>query len=117
MSIDKLKLSSLLLGLDNKTVDFKAVLAFIDSYYDYTPTEFSNGMLYNAPEQNEGSCKVFGFAKHNQLSQVDTLKLFAEHYEKVKATPSDSDHANIRNFMFYGWQGFLMQHNCLTLKK
>lgn len=116
MSIDKIKLSGLLASLDNKVLDFQGVLTFIDSYYAYTPTHFSNGVLYNAPQENEGSCKVFGFAKHNQLSQTDTLKLFAEHYEKVKTTPNDSDHANIRNFMFYGWQGFLMEQNCLTLK-
>lgn len=116
MIIDKLKISALLAQIDNKQVDFKGVLNFIENHYDYTPVAFSNGTLHNEAYQNEGSCKVFGFAKHNQLSQIDTLKLFAEHYEKVKSTPDDSDHANIRNFMFYGWQGFLMQNNCLTPK-
>ena len=49
-------------------------------------------------------------------TKVDTLKLFGEHYEKVLATPKGTDHANIRNFLHWGWQGFLMQKNPLTLR-
>lgn len=116
MSIDKLKISALLASLENKEIDFKGVIAFIENHYHYTPTTFTNGLVHSNAGENEGSCKVFAFAKHNNLSQIDTLKLFAEHYDKVKATPDDNDHANIRNFMFYGWQGFLMKDNCLVLK-
>ncbi|MFW2176343.1 MULTISPECIES: HopJ type III effector protein [unclassified Moraxella] len=115
-NIDKLKLSSLLAHLDNKKIDFKGVLHVIDSAYHYTPTAFINGEVHNEAGENEGSCKVFGFALHHNLTQVDTLKLFAEHYEAVKNTPKGTDHANIRNFSFFGWQGFLMPKNCLTAK-
>lgn len=55
-------------------------------------------MVINAAGENEGSAKVFGFAKHHGLSQLDTLKLFGEHYAQVQATPNGTDHANIRNF-------------------
>ena len=71
-------------------------------------------MVYNAAGENDGSAKIFGFAKHHGLSQIDTLKLFGEHYDNVLATPNGTDHANIRNFLHWGWQGFLMQKNPLT---
>ncbi|WP_350608898.1 HopJ type III effector protein [Pseudoalteromonas sp. AC40-MNA-CIBAN-0181] len=47
---------------------------------------------------------------------MDTLKLFGEHYAKVQATPNGTDHANIRNLLHWGWQGFLMQKNPLTVR-
>ena len=84
-AIDKLELSKLLAKLENKSLDFASVLAIIDSYYDYRPTEFVNGEVHNAAGENEGSAKVFGFALLNHLTQQDTLKLFAEHYDSVKA--------------------------------
>lgn len=115
-AINRLELSKLLAKLDNKSIDFASVLATIDSHYHYRPIEFVNGEVYNAPGENEGSAKVFGFALLNHFTQQDTLKLFAEHYDSVKADPKGTNHANIRNFRFYGWQGFLMQHNCLTPK-
>lgn len=115
-AIDKLELSKLLAKLDKKSIDFASVLATIDSHYQYRPTAFANGEVHNAAGENTGSAKVFGFALHNHLTQQDTLKLFAEHYDSVKADPKGTNHANIRNFRFFGWQGFMMQHNCLTPK-
>jgi len=47
-AIDKLELSKLLAKLENKSLDFASVLAIIDSYYDYRPTEFNNGEVHNA---------------------------------------------------------------------
>lgn len=115
-AIDKLELSKLLANIDNKSMDFASVLATIDSHYHYQRTAFVNGEVHNAAGENEGSAKVFGFALLNQLTQLDTLKLFAEHYASVKADPKGNNHANIRNFSFFGWQGFLMQRNCLIPK-
>lgn len=77
-AIDKLELSKLLAKLENKSLDFASVLATIDSYYDYRPTEFVNGEVHNSAGENEGSAKVFGFALLNHLIQQDTLKLFAD---------------------------------------
>ena len=82
-AIDKLELSKLLAKLENKSLDFASVLAIIDSYYDYRPTEFVNGEVHNAAGENEGSAKVFGFALLNHLTQQDTLKLFAEHLSLI----------------------------------
>ncbi len=95
----------LLEGLKNKTVNFATVLEHIESLYTHTPTGFTNGAQRNESTQNQGSAKVFGFAKAEGLSKEDTLLLFAEHYYSVLDTPNDADHQNIRQFMLKGWDG------------
>lgn len=109
-----LALSQLLTQLDKQSIKFGDVLAFIDAHYHYQPTPFVNGHVHNAAGENVGSAKVFGFAQRHGLDKLTTLRLFAEHYDAVLATPGGYDHQNIRNFSFFGWQGFLMQPNCLT---
>lgn len=100
---------ALLKAIEQKTLDFQGVIAHIDKHYKYTPTRFVNGTQVNEQGENTGSCKVFGLAKYHNLSQADTLKLFCEHYEAVLANRAGHDHPNIRNFLHWGWQGFLMQ--------
>lgn len=114
MSISHSDVSALLNGLDKKAIGYNDVINFIDDYYRYTPVKFVNGDIINAPGENEGSAKIFGFAKHHGLSQVDTLKLFAEHYHSVQSTPNGSDHSNVRNFLHWGWKAFSMEKNPLT---
>lgn len=116
MIINNLVFSTLLTQLDKGELNFQQVLAFIDSHFTYQPVAFVNGELHNMAGENAGSCKVFGFAQHLGLDKLTTLKLFAEHYTDVKAEPNGTNHANIRNFWLYGWQGFLMPKNCLTPK-
>lgn len=101
-------ISRLLAGIANQSLKFADVIAFIEANYHYTPVEFSNGEVVNPAGTNEGSAKVFSLAKLHGLNQIDTLSLFAEHYQSVLATPDGDDHANIRNFMHYGWHGFGM---------
>lgn len=108
--------SQLLTQLDNGQASFQSVLDFIATHFDYTPVPFVNGELHNAAGENEGSCKVFGLAKRLGLDKVTTLKLFAEHFAAVKQEPNGTNHANIRNFSFFGWQGFAMPKNCLSPK-
>lgn len=116
MSIRHSDVSALLNGLNKKAISFNDVLNFIDDFYRYTPVSFTNGDIVNEVGENEGSAKVFGFAKLHGLSQLDTLKLFGEHYDSVLATPNGVDHPNIRNFIHWGWQAFLMEKNPLTLR-
>ena len=116
MSIRQSDVSALLNGLSKRAIGFNDVISFIDDAYRYAPRSFTNGMVYNAAGENEGSAKIFGFAKHHGLNQLDTLKLFGEYYIQVQETPNGTDHANIRNFLHWGWQGFLMQKNPLTLR-
>lgn len=114
MSIRHSDVSALLNGLSKKAIGFNDVINFIDDFYRYTPVKFTNGDAVNEAGDNEGSAKVFGFAKHHGLSQLDTLKLFGEHYQSVLDTPNGTDHANIRNFLHWGWSAFLMEKNPLT---
>ncbi|MDR6403590.1 MULTISPECIES: HopJ type III effector protein [Chryseobacterium] len=100
-----------------ETIQFKDVIAHIDEKYDFTPTKFKNGNTVNEADQNNGSCKVFSFAKLNNLSKEDTLKLFGEFYtEDVLKNPEGTDHQNIRNFMEFGWDGISFEGEALAKK-
>lgn len=98
-------------------IQFKEVIAFIDEHYDFTPTTFTNGNTVNEADQNNGSCKVFSFAKLNDLSKEETLSLFGAFYrEDVLQNPEGTDHQNIRNFMNFGWDGISFEGKALTRK-
>ena len=98
-------------------IQFKEVIAFIDEHYDFTPTTFTNGNTVNEADQNNGSCKVFSFAKLNDLSKEETLSLFGAFYrEDVLQNPEGTDHQNIRNFMNSGWDGISFEGKALTRK-
>ncbi len=95
---------------------FADVLQFIDSRYQYQPTAFKNGEAYNEATQNQGSARVFAFARLNDLSKEDTLALFAEHYQAVLAHPDAADHQNIRQFIAHGWPGVVFEGEALQPK-
>ncbi|KIC61206.1 HopJ type III effector protein [Chryseobacterium taiwanense] len=98
-------------------IQFKEVITFIDEHYDFTPTKFTNGNLVNEADQNNGSCKVFSFAKLNDLSKEETLSLFGAFYrEDVLQNPEGTDHQNIRNFMNFGWDGISFDGKPLVRK-
>lgn len=107
---------NLLQQLKNGEAKFADVLAYIDAAYTHTATAFKNGAQHNAADQNQGSAKVFSFAQLQQLSAEDTLRLFAEHYNAVLATPDATDHQNIRQFMQHGWTGIAFEGTALTAK-
>ncbi|QQR98343.1 MAG: HopJ type III effector protein [Sphingobacteriales bacterium] len=88
------------------TIQFDEVISFIDQHYDFTPTKFINGKNINEINQNNGSCKIFYFAKIHNLSNEQTLQLFGDYYRKdVLEHPEKEDHQNIRNFIQFGWNG------------
>ncbi|WBV53962.1 HopJ type III effector protein [Chryseobacterium gambrini] len=98
-------------------IQFKEVIAFIDEHYDFTPTKFTNGNTVNEANQNNGSCKIFSFAKLNDLSKEETLNLFGEFYrEDVLKNPEGTDHQNIRNFIESGWEGISFEGKALSRK-
>jgi hypothetical protein len=109
-------LSALLEKLKAHSLTFKEVLAFIETYYQYQPTAFKNGEVYNEATQNQGSARVFAFALLNNLNEADTLYLFAEHYQSVLDTPNGIDHQNIRQFMIHGWAGVVFEGQALLTK-
>ena len=100
-----------------ETIQFADVIAHIDETYDFTPTSFKNGATSNESGQNNGSCKVFSYAKLHNLPKEDTLQLFGEFYrEDVLKNPEGEDHQNIRNFMQYGWDGITFDGEALKAK-
>lgn len=102
---------------DAGNIQFNDVIAHIDANYDFIPTKFTNGETVNEANQNNGSCKIFSFAKLNNLSKEKTLNLFGDFYRKdVLEHPEADDHQNIRNFMKSGWDGISFEGNALELR-
>jgi len=113
----KIQVNTLLEQLKNKAIAFKDVIAFIETHYQHQPTAFKNGDAYNQATQNQGSAKVFAFARLNGLDADDTLYLFAEHYQSVLDHPDGTDHQNIRQFMANGWAGIIFEGEALVAKQ
>lgn len=90
------------------------VIALIDSLYDFTPTAFSNGEIYNTAEENQGSCKLFAFAQAHKLSARHTLDCFGGHYRNALRNPDGKNHKNIRQFMQTGWGGIRYEGEALV---
>ncbi len=106
---------------NNEEISFNETISIITDNYHYIPAEFTNGLneqqLVNAAGSNEGSCKIFAFARINQLNSQQTLALFGDFYTKeVLKDPAGTSHQNIRNFMQYGWEGIQFSQPPLTAK-
>ena len=103
-----------------QTLTFAEVLDTIEHHYRYTPTAFVNGLdadlVENPAGVNEGACRVLAFSCLWQLGEGETLALFAEHYRKVLADPTGSDHANIRAFQRHGWPGVAFENEPLVVR-
>jgi len=104
-----------------ETIEFNDVINVIAANYHYTPSRFTNGSgddrVVNETGKNEGSCKLFAFAKLNSLSECETLACFGHYYRHdVLSNPDGSDHANIRTFMRYGWGGIHFEQLSLAPK-
>lgn len=104
-----------------ENIEFQDVISLIDTAYHYTPTPFRNGpvgqsVLSNAGE-NEGSCKIFAFARLHQLNESQTLNCFGKYYrDEVLPHPEGTDHANIRSFMQHGWEHIAFDAAALKIK-
>ncbi len=100
-----------------ETIAFKDVIAYIDQHYTFTPTKFTNGNTVNEAGENNGSCKVFSFAKRKGLTEEETLALFGDFYRTdVLQNPEGTDHQNIRNFMQSGWGGIDFEGEAIKTK-
>ncbi|MBA6420609.1 HopJ type III effector protein [Pseudomonas neustonica] len=93
---------------------FADTLSFIEQHYHYQPSAFANGAVHNTEDQNQGSCKVLAAAQDLQLTDLQTLQCFAEHYRSVLDNPTGSDHANIRAFMNSGLNAVSFNRQPLT---
>lgn len=100
-----------------ESIDFAEVIALVEANYDFTPTAFQNGETHNAAGQNSGSCKLFSFAKLQNLSQAQTLACFGAFYSvDVLENPMGDNHQNIRNFIKFAWDGINFEGNPLVAK-
>jgi hypothetical protein len=100
-----------------KTIAFAETIAIIEENYTFTPTAFQNGNQHNAAGENSGSCKLFAFAKLQNLTPEETLACFGAYYfEDVLKNPEGNDHQNIRNFMKTGWNGIRFEGEALAQK-
>ncbi|PTU30555.1 HopJ type III effector protein [Stenotrophobium rhamnosiphilum] len=98
-------------------IEFADTIAAIESHYEYRPTAFRNGEVENAAGQNGGSCKIFAFAKLQNLSVNETLACFGRYYrEDVLQHPDASDHQNIRTFIRNGWNGIAFSGEALRVR-
>jgi len=105
------------LKTSSENIEFDQVMSVITDHYDYTPSAFSNGSTFNDAGQNEGSCKIFAFARINGLSEQQTLSCFGKYYrEDVLGNPDGDDHANIRQFIENGWSGINFETSALQAK-
>ncbi len=97
-------------------ITFPETITVIEENYHFTPTTFKNGNQQNAAGENSGSCKLFAFAKLNNLTKEETLSCFGAYYQDVLKNPEGDDHQNIRNFMKTGWNGIQFEAEALELK-
>lgn len=103
-----MSLSELLELLKSKptSVQFNDVIETINTEYHYTPSRFTNGKdsdtVINEAASNEGSCKIFAFAKFNNLTKDQTLNCFGVYYrDDVLLNPNNTDHVNIQTLIKY----------------
>jgi len=117
-----------LLSLVNKIkntpqdIEFNDVINVISENYEYTPTLFRNGIeadcIINQAQENEGSCKIFAFAQQHQLTEIQTLHCFGQYYRNdVLDHLDETNHANIRTFMKYGWDHIRFDDVALVAKQ
>jgi HopJ type III effector protein len=100
-----------------ESIEFSEVIATIDENYDFTPTTFRNGETINEAGKNSGSCKLFSFAKLQNLSVNQALTCFGAYYRvDVLQHLEGTDHQNIRNFIKFGWDGITFEGEALVLK-
>lgn len=105
-----------------KQASFDELMEIIGRYYDYQPCAFRNGSgedtVSNQAGENEGSCRLFAFARLHALDKDLTLHCFGHYYrEDVLKHPDANDHANIRRFMQHGWDGICFEGNALRRKQ
>lgn len=103
---------------DAASIDFEQTMAAIEDGYDYTAKAFKCGELASTAEQNQGSAKIFSFAKDQKLNKDQTLQLFGRFYrEDVLKNANGDDHGNIRNFIKTGWDGVTFPDGPALAKK
>lgn len=109
--------SQLLSFIDDNSIQFDQVMAFVEANYDFNPVAFTVGNQSNKQGTNQGSCKIFALAQKLGLNEQQTLQLFGDFYRvDVVEHPQNTDHQNIRNFIEFGWNGVKIDTTALQDK-
>lgn len=106
----------LIASLESQTHEFSATLAFIEDWYEFTPSGFQNGPVRNESNENQGSAKLLALAEHLQLTHQQLLYCFGEHYRDVLATPDAENHFNLRYLVSTNTPDVQFDHFPLTPK-
>ncbi|MFK5892806.1 MAG: HopJ type III effector protein [Pseudomonadota bacterium] len=100
-----------------ESISFEDTMKIIEKNYIFTPMAFVNGDVKNKADENNGSCKLFAFAKLQKLNEQDTLNCFGQYYRQdVLNDPNGDNHQNIRNFIKTGWASLDFKNQALVLK-
>ncbi|WP_303318786.1 HopJ type III effector protein [Flavivirga abyssicola] len=100
-----------------KNIEFSETMDIIEANYNFLPVAFTNGALQNKKGENSGSCKLFAFAKAQDLTKEETLACFGTFYfDDVLNDPNGSGHQNIRNFIKTGFDGLSFDEEPLSKK-
>ena len=115
-------LEEFIVAVQKAPMAFTETMAVIALNYAYSPAGFHNGMnerkFFNASGTNEGSCKLFAFAKANDLDEQATLNCFGDYYTvDVLQNPEGQDHQNIRTFIDCGWKGIVFDSEPLVANR
>ena len=103
--------------MDSDALLFEEVMELIDTHYESQLLEFKNGDIVNKQGENEGSAKLLSYAALSNMDKETTLKLWGQYYKEVVNDPNGTSHANIRNFMKYGWEGVPFENGIALTRK
>ncbi len=103
--------------MDADSLKFEEVMELIDTHYESQLLEFKNGDIVNKQGENEGSAKLLSYAALSNMDKGTTLKLWGEYYREVLNDADGTSHANIRNFMKYGWDGVPFENGIALTRK
>jgi HopJ type III effector protein len=103
--------------MDADSLTFEEVIELIDKHYESQLLEFKNGDIVNKQGENEGSAKLLSYAALSNMDKDTTLKLWGQYYREVLNDADGTSHANIRNFMKYGWDGVPFENGIALTRK
>lgn len=107
--------SNVEMSADDLTME--EVLEMINTHYETQLLEYTVGDVVNKQGENEATGHILSYAALSNMDKETTLKLWGQHYRAVLANPDGTDHANIRNFMKFGWEGVPFENGIALTRK